>query len=102
MKATLTAYPRKKKVNQVNTWQVCPKCNGQGLVSKPSWIAGDVVTWVSSEAIHTCDVCNRKKIISRETGNPPEQSKWDKVNSKLDEVLNNLTDDEWEAWREGS
>ena len=44
-------------------YQLCPKCNGQGQVSKPPYIAGDVHEWSSSSCIFTCDVCNGSKII---------------------------------------
>ena len=44
-------------------YQLCPKCNGQGQVTKPPYIAGDQETWSSSSAIHQCDVCNGRKII---------------------------------------
>lgn len=41
----------------------CPKCDGQGIVSKPPWVAGDVHQWSSAETAYTCDVCNGAKII---------------------------------------
>ncbi len=44
-------------------YQLCPKCNGQGQVSKPPYIAGDVHEWSSSSCIFPCDVCNGSKII---------------------------------------
>ena len=44
-------------------YQLCPKCNGQGQVSKPPYIAGDVYEWSSSSCIFPCDVCNGSKII---------------------------------------
>ena len=44
-------------------YQLCPKCNGQGQVSKPPWIAGDVYEWSNSSSIFPCDVCNGQKII---------------------------------------
>lgn len=57
----------------INEWQLCPKCSGQGFVSKPSGLAGDVLTWSSSTtAAHVCDLCNGKKIISKVNGLPPE------------------------------
>ena len=43
--------------------QICPKCNGQGIVSKPPWVAGDVDTWNSTATTHVCDLCNGAKII---------------------------------------
>ena len=58
------------------TWELCPKCHGQGTVSKPPYLPGDVQTWASSDSTpHICDVCNGKRIISSVTGQPP---KWDK------------------------
>jgi len=44
-------------------YQKCPKCDGQGMVSKPPYIAGDVHQWSASECAFTCDVCNGAKII---------------------------------------
>jgi len=43
--------------------QLCPKCNGQGIVSKPPGVAGDVDQWTSSATSFTCDVCNGTKVI---------------------------------------
>lgn len=43
--------------------QKCPKCDGQGIVSKPPWIAGDQHTWDSTSISHQCDVCSGQKII---------------------------------------
>jgi len=37
----------------------CPVCDGQGIVSKPPWIAGDQRSWSgSSEINHVCHRCN--------------------------------------------
>jgi len=45
-------------------YQLCPKCNGQGTVSKPPWIDGDVYEWSGSTiGGYTCNVCNGAKII---------------------------------------
>ena len=44
-------------------YQLCPKCNGQGIVSKPAHIAGDVIEWVDSQGTHQCNLCNGKMII---------------------------------------
>jgi len=52
-------------------WQVCPKCQGQGLV----WIQPDMPwnhTFPFNGDPFTCDVCNGKKIIDISTGKPPE------------------------------
>lgn len=50
-------------VGNNDKYQVCPKCNGQGIVSKPPWVAGDVHEWVGCSTSYTCDVCNGQKII---------------------------------------
>lgn len=44
-------------------YQKCPKCDGQGTVSKPPYIAGDVHQWSAADCIFTCDVCNGAKIL---------------------------------------
>ena len=54
-------------------YQICPKCNGQGMVSKPPWIAGDQNTWVSSETSYICDVCDGAKIIATPEETIPNQ-----------------------------
>ena len=52
-----------KKQLQPIPYQLCPKCNGQGQVSKPPYIPADVHVWASSSGIFFCDVCNGSKII---------------------------------------
>ena len=52
-----------KELIQYVPYQKCPKCDGQGAVSKPPYIAGDVFEWSSTSLSHTCDVCNGAKII---------------------------------------
>jgi hypothetical protein len=52
-----------ERLKSIVLYQLCPKCNGQGQVSKPPYIAGDVHKWTSSSSIFTCDVCNGSKII---------------------------------------
>ena len=44
-------------------YQLCPKCNGQGTLSKPPYIPGDVYQWTTSQASFTCDVCNGSKVL---------------------------------------
>lgn len=46
-------------------WQLCPKCNGQGLIEKPPYLAAEVTEWVSTGTVFTCDVCNGAKILAR-------------------------------------
>lgn len=38
-------------------WQLCPKCNGQGTVSKPPHIAGDQIVWSGSSCAFPCMMC---------------------------------------------
>jgi len=44
-------------------YQLCPKCHGQGIVSKPPLLAGDVNEWTGSESSYPCDVCNGAKTL---------------------------------------
>lgn len=44
--------------------QLCPKCNGQGVVSKPPHIAGDVELWSGTELSYKCNLCDGKMVIS--------------------------------------
>lgn len=39
-------------------WQLCPLCNGQGHVSKPKHVAGDVYQWSATSTSHVCWICN--------------------------------------------
>lgn len=48
---------------QSNNLQLCPKCNGQGKVSKPPWIPGDVYEWSSTATSYICDICNGRKVV---------------------------------------
>jgi hypothetical protein len=50
-------------VCRVVPYQLCPKCNGQGTISKPPYISGDVNQWSSSSSQFQCDVCQGQKII---------------------------------------
>ena len=50
--------------SQAVPFQKCPKCDGQGIVAKPPFIAGDVHQWSSTSVTFPCDVCNGAKIIS--------------------------------------
>ncbi len=38
----------------------CPVCDGQGIVSKPPYIAGDVHEWTDSQTSHECHACGGK------------------------------------------
>ena len=45
------------------SFQKCPKCDGQGIVSKPPYVPGDVSQWSSVSTAFLCDVCKGSKII---------------------------------------
>lgn len=44
-------------------YQTCPKCQGQGTVSKPPYVQGDVHQWASTTTSFLCDVCNGAKTL---------------------------------------
>lgn len=52
--------------------QTCPVCNGQGRVSMPPWIPGDVPTW-SASGIETydCRACGGTGLIRRDVPTAP-------------------------------
>jgi hypothetical protein len=54
---------KEEKTFDIIPYQLCPKCKGQGFVSKPPYVAGDIDTWASSDSSFACDVCNGNKII---------------------------------------
>lgn len=61
-------YPKLLKLEYIGEarsvpYQCCPKCGGQGTVSKPPYVAGDVHQWTSSATSFPCDVCHGAKII---------------------------------------
>lgn len=62
-------------------WQKCPKCDGQGTVSRPPYIAGDVNEWTSSETHFECNLCNGKMVISDQSPTAPASSVEDKFHA---------------------
>ncbi len=47
-------------------WQLCPKCNGQGIVSKPPYVPGDVHQWSSTtQSAFICNLCGGTMKIAR-------------------------------------
>lgn len=50
-----------------HTWQLCPKCQGDGNLFRHN---SPALMSTSTDAV--CDVCNGKKIISSTTGLPPQ------------------------------
>ena len=65
----------------MNTFQVCPLCNGQEIVCKHPYIAGDVHQWTSSEMTYECRICKGKGIISTITGLPPDNINSETINT---------------------
>lgn len=53
------------------SFQICPKCSGQGVVWYPTGCPM-MPEWTGDAKPFKCDVCNGKKIIDDETGLPPE------------------------------
>lgn len=51
-------------ISPINLWQVCPKCEGSGIAMN----FNNEVPMTTD----TCDVCEGKKIISQQTGKPPQ------------------------------
>ena len=68
-------------------WQKCPKCDGQGIVSKPPYVAGDQHEWSSTSPTHVCNVCNGAKVIAPP---PPhvEVTEHHWADSEVDGILN--------------
>lgn len=56
-----------------HSWQLCPKCTGQGVMSMPPNMTADVTKVTYILASYTCDVCFGEKIISSESGLPPSR-----------------------------
>ncbi len=50
---------------RVGEWQICPKCNGQGIVCKPPWIPAEVDQWSSTGENHQCNLCNGAMVIQK-------------------------------------
>lgn len=84
-------------------YQKCPKCDGQGMLSKPPYIAGDVHQWSASECAFTCDVCNGSKIIPMFSVNhkptlTDAEIGWIDVNDRLPEFETDvLLFDNWKS-----
>lgn len=55
-------------------YQLCPKCNGQGQVSRPPYLAGDIDTWTSNQTGYTCNVCHGDGIIIKPIHEPKLES----------------------------
>lgn len=41
----------------------CPVCNGQGTVSKPPWVPGDVHIWTGGSSGYVCPTCGGSGIV---------------------------------------
>lgn len=63
-----------KTITHFVHYQLCPKCNGQGIVSIPPWVPGDLPSWSSTTVEnYVCNVCNGSKIIPLPI-NPPNNN----------------------------
>jgi len=58
-----SALEAQAKELQKDYYQLCPKCSGQGTVTKPPYVPGDVDGWITSQSAWTCDICNGDKTI---------------------------------------
>ena len=70
-------------------WQQCPKCYGQGLV----WFPPNqpmTETFAGDGKPYECGVCKGKKIISIETGQPPDASQGKELREELIRFSNYL------------
>lgn len=56
-------YADQFKVLESLSYQKCPKCDGQGIVSKPPHLAGDINEWSSVDPVHQCNLCNGNMVI---------------------------------------
>lgn len=70
----------------MKTLQLCPKCNGQGIVSKPPYVPGDVNQWIDTEVSHQCNLCNGEMVI--EVDNAVDDDIVIKENIELRKLLN--------------
>jgi len=57
-----------ERINEMNNRgcsikQLCPKCSGQGIISKPPHIAGDQNEWTGTEISYQCNLCEGKMVI---------------------------------------
>ena len=70
--------------------QLCPKCNGQGVVSKPPYVAGDVQEWTGSAISFVCDICNGAKVIvdNKDSITEPEHDADERYSYSKDFFLN--------------
>lgn len=80
---TLPSAGEAPELRAPTEWQKCPVCDGQGLVNRPPHIAGDQMTWSSTNAApHPCRRCIGTGTILRPDGEclmssgqrPPDQT----------------------------
>lgn len=56
--------------------QLCPKCNGQGTVSKPPYVPGDVDSWSSTASVFPCNLCNGAMVIQPVQSDAADFMEW--------------------------
>ena len=53
-----------RALNPVKTPHTCPVCSGQGKVSRPPWVPGDVAIWSSSGTeLYPCPACSGSGVV---------------------------------------
>jgi len=55
----------KVKTSPTIEYQLCPKCNGQGITSRPPWVPYDQNEWTSSATSYVCNICHGAGIIPK-------------------------------------
>lgn len=63
--AILCNHIQEMQKNTYGEWQVCPKCLGQKVVSRPPYIPVDADTWGSTAVTHQCDICHGLGILKK-------------------------------------
>jgi hypothetical protein len=79
-------------------WQLCPKCNGQGVVQYPPGLPVNE-TILTCKLSYECDLCKGEKIINIFTGEPPKSVLHEKSNALLE--LKPVRNVDWTSLREG-
>lgn len=69
---------------------LCPKCNGQGCVSKPPFVPGDINEWSSYATSFTCNLCNGSMVIEDNSEFQKELAEKDRVIAQLQADLDRL------------
>lgn len=63
--AMLCNHVQELQSKVLGEWQLCPKCLGQKVVARPSYVPVDAETWASSAVTHQCDICNGLGLLQK-------------------------------------